>query len=302
MRTHSRDAAALPLVLWALFVMSTVVVVALGLISFDIQVESAATKRAEARRIALSGIAYASHPKIDRGSPLLNQKLPNGDEMHVDIQNEDARLNINKMLSEDRSKDLVTLFRYWKVGYQESTYVADALKDWVDKDDFRSLNGAELADIKPGSGYSIPENRAFLNVDEMERVKGMDLVAKAKPNWRDYFSVTSSNKLDIQDVSPDLLRVFGGLTDDQVKAIVTFRNGPDKKPYTLDDRKIESVESLRIIVGITDAQLENLEARFSAGEGPKRIISRGICGGLTHQIDAVTGGAAGQGYLEWSEK
>lgn len=302
MRTHSRDAAALPLVLWALFVMSTVVVVALGLINFDIEVESAANKRAEARRVALSGIAYASHPKIQRGSPLLNQKLPNGDEMHVDVMSEDARLNINKMLAEDRSKDLVTLFRYWKVGYQESTYVADALKDWVDKDDFRSLNGAEAVDIKPGSGYSIPENRPFLNVEEMTKVKGMDLVAKAKPNWKDYFSVTSSNKLNIQDVSPDLLRVFGGLTDDQVKAIVTFRNGPDKKPYTLDDRKIESVESLRIIVGITDAQLENLEARFSAGEGPKRIISRGICGGLTHQIDAVTGGSAGLGYLEWSEK
>lgn len=302
MRTRFQAAAALPLVLWALFVMSTVVVVALGLINFDIEVESAAAKRAEARRLALSGIAYASHPKVERGSPLLNQKFPNGDEMHVDVRSEDARLNINKMLAEDRSKDLVTLFRYWKVGYQESASVADALKDWVDKDDFRSLNGAEAADIKPGSGYSIPENRPFLNVDEMENVKGMELVAKAKPDWKDYFSVTSSNKLNIQDVAPDLLRVFGGLTDDQVKTIVTFRNGPDKKTGTIDDRKIESVESLRVIVGITDAQLENLEARFGAGEGSKRITSRGICGGLTHQIDAVTGGRSGNAYLEWSEK
>lgn len=301
---RSRTAAALPLVLWAVFVLTTVVVMVVGLIDFDLELESTASKRSDARRIALTGLAYGVHPQVKRGDPLLFQKMPEG-QLEVLIQSEDSRININQLLAGNDVKPLADLFRFWGLDERAATTAADSLKDWVDQDEFRSLNGAESADLPADEASSRPENRPFLAVSEMEHVRGMDQVVRAKPDWADSFSVQSSNQLDLQDVSPDLLEVFGGLSHEQALAFVKFRDGPDGKPATMDDITFENVGDIAVVIPITEVQKRALEARFSAGGSLKRIVSRGICGDRTYQIMVVArAGNVGvnEQFLEWSEK
>lgn len=293
-------AAALPLVLWAIFVLTTVVVVVLGLVDFDLDLETAGAKRFTARNISLTGVAYATHPQIKRGDPLLFHKFPDGSELYVQIQNENARLNINSLLQGDTAP-LRDLFKFWGLDDRQSSMLADSLKDWVDADEFRSLNGAEAGDLAPDSGSSRPENRPFLVVSEMKRVRGMEALEQVKPDWEDYFSVRSSGRLDLQDVSPDLLQVFGGLSRDQALEVVKYRNGPDGRAATEDDRPIAGAEAVAAIVPLGQTQLAHLNSRFGAGGETRRIVSQGTCGGLHHVISAVAVAGGGK-FMEWSEK
>lgn len=296
-----KRAAALLLVLWAVFVMSTVVVVAIRLVDFDLDLESLARKRFTARQLALSGLAYAQHPKIERGDPLLWQVFPNGDRIEVRIESEDAKLNLNILLAGGNTTALTRLFRYWGVSENEAAVAVDSLKDWVDKDDFRGLNGAEASDLPEGSPYSRPENRPFLNVAEMRTVRGMEAVARVKPDWRDYFSVRSSNRLDLQDTSGDLLEVFGLLSPDQVRSFLEFRAGPDGKPSNTDDPKIDSVETLAAVIPLNPVQIGALRDSFGSGSKLRHIVSRGISGGAVHEISAVAAEGANGEFLEWRE-
>lgn len=305
--SYRQRAVALPLVLWAVFVVSTIVVVTLRMVDFDMDLEARSSKRFVARQGALTGLAFALNPKVMRNDPLLTQTLSDGCKLDVTLVSEDARLNINKLLADRNSTVLRNLFRLWGVDEKETAIAIDSLRDWVDGDNLRSLNGAEEADLKEGD-FSLPENRPFLRLSEMERVRGMDAVARAKPNWKDYFSVKSSNVLDLQDVSPDLLRVVAALGPDQARAIVDYRNGADRQPNTKDDKILQSVEDIGRIIPLQQAQAEALQSSFGTGSTLRRIISRGTIGGMSHEIAVIAtigadGGQANQPvYVEWLEK
>lgn len=290
--------AALALVLWAVFVMTTVVVVTLKMVDFDLGLGSAASKRFSSRQLALTGIAYGSHPKVRSGDALLLQDFPDASRLEVRIQSEDARLNINTLLASGDASRLQRLFEFWGVEEKAASVAADSLKDWVDEDDLASLNGAEGASADPG--ISAPENRPFLSVEEMENVRGMAAVTGVKPDWKNYFSVRSSGRLDLQDVPGDLLEVFGLLTREQARDVENFRNGPDGKPGTSDDGVIDSVKRLAAVVPLSPAQAKAIENGFGADSKLRRITSRGHCGNFKHEIVAVT--MAGRaGYLAWKE-
>jgi general secretion pathway protein K len=303
---RSERAVALPLVLWAVFVVSTVVVVTLRLVAFDIDLEARASKRFVARQAALTGLAFAMHPKVLRADPLLIQTLPDGSKFEVTMESEDARLNINKLLADKNSTVLRDLFRLWGLNDKDVSIAVDSLRDWVDGDELRGLNGAEAADLE-GQDFSIPENRPFLRVSEMERVRGMDAVIRAKPDWKNYFSVRSSNVLDLQDVSPDLLRVVGHIGPDQARTIVEYRNGGDRLPNTKDDQIIKSTADVSHIISLPATQATAFQTFFGTGSNLRRIVSRGSVGGVTYEIDVIAAVGAQSSssqpaFMEWLEK
>lgn len=293
---------ALPLVLWAVFVMSVVMVTVVGLVDFDLDLESLSARRSEARQLALTGLAFGSHPLVKSGDPLLHQTFPNGTRLDVVLLSEDARLNINQLLTQGRTADLQKLFQFWGVPEKEAQIAVDSLKDWIDADEFRGLNGAEASDLAEQTEYSLPENRPFIQVAEMKNVRGMEAVTRVKPDWADFFSVRSSGRLDLQEVSGDLLQVFGGLSEDEAHAFVTYRFGPDGLAFTLDDPPIKSVGALAAVVPLNPLQLKMCGAWFGGGGETKRIVSRGNCAGLVHEISAVGTFGGGGEYLEWVER
>ncbi len=122
---------------------------------------------------------------------------------------EASRLNINVLLADRNSQVLDRLFRLWGLSDEEVRIVTDSLGDWVDRDGLPRLNGAEREQLVGQDQYSLPENRNFRSVNEMARVRGMDAVARAKPDWKDYFTVYGNGKIDIQDASADVLEAAG---------------------------------------------------------------------------------------------
>lgn len=289
--------AALAIVLWAVFVLSALLIVVVRLVDFDLDLSSAASKRFSARQLAQTGIAYALHPEVQPGSPLLAQDFGGAARLEVRISREDARLNINQLLLGNTTALLQQLFVLWGVSERDASMAADSLKDWVDADDQRSLNGAERGDA---GEYSSPENRPFLSVNEMTTVRGMDAVGKVKPGWPDYFSVRSSGRLDLQEVPADLLQVFGGLTGDQALTFIRYRDGADGRSGTGDEQVIPSVAALAAIVPVSEEQLATLDERFGVGSSLRRIISSGYSGGLRHEITVIVQVGSPR-YLSWKE-
>jgi general secretion pathway protein K len=300
----SSTGAALLLVLWAVLILSVAVLTAARIVELDLDSAGRANRRFEARLLALSGLALAMNEKIKRGSPLLRQNTAPNAGFTAEILSEGSRANINRLLESNDTRTLRELFRYWNVDDRAAAAAIDSLKDWVDGDDLRSLNGAEARDIPPDSGWSIPQNRSFLSIKEMAAVRGMEAVVAVKPDWADYFSVFSGEKMDLQDAPEDLLVVFGGLAPAQARTLIKLRNGQDGLPGTLDDIEIDSTGSLRAIFPMSDTQFSRLEQYFSVGESPVRITSRGRMEGVEAAITAVVD-ARGQpldgSLLMWEE-
>lgn len=296
--------AALFLVLWALLVVSISLIMAVRLVEFDLESETAAARRFEARQLALSGIAVATHPQVEARSPLLYNDFGDGRVWAVRIESENSRLNINRLLRRGEPEPLRRLLTLWGLNERQVSIVIDSLMDWVDADEIRSLDGAETADIALDSGWSRPENRPFLDLAEMERVRGMEWVEEARPDWREYFSVHAGRLVDLQFASPDLLQALGGIDEIRARQFVRIRDGEDGLPGTADDVVFESWEDAMAALGASPAEQAELQKTFSAGTpGLRRIVSRGEVAGTAYVIECVLSPGSGgpTQMLSWRE-
>lgn len=301
--TH-RDGTALFLVLWALLVVSVCLIVAVRLVDFDVETESIAARRFEARQLALSGLAVASHPLVEPRSDLLRNEFGDGRSWYVQIASENSRLNINTLLEEKNTKKLHQLLTFWGLNERKVAMIIDSLKDWVDTDNLRSLNGAEESDITLDSGWSKPENRPFIDIAEMERVRGMEWVEEVKPDWREYFSVYAGQQLDLQFISADLLQSLGGIDEIRAARFVQVRDGKDGLSGTKDDVVFESLADAAIAMGANEAEKALLAQNFSVGtSGLRRIESRGKTNGTSYIIKCILEASDGGNakILSWRE-
>lgn len=301
----SRRASALLLVLWCVAVLSVTVLAVVQMVINDVDGAALENRRFEGRELALTGIAYGSSPKIEIWDPLLDQRYPDGSRLQVKVVSEAARLDINRLLREREQRTLRQLLRNWNVPPENVSAVVDSLVDWIDVDQFRSLNGAEREDLARQTRYSLPANRDFRSVAEMEKVRGMEFVAAAKPDWADTFTVHGGRRVDLQEASVDVLRAVGGLSIDQARAVELARNGPDRLPRTRDDVKIKNVAEFLERIGVSTAQLKLMQTRFGTGAGPTRIESRATVGGVDFTIVAVAtrNSSGGEGaLLAWEER
>jgi general secretion pathway protein K len=299
------SASALLLVLWCVAVLSITILAVARMVQNDVDDAGLKNRRVEARELALTGIAYGMHPKIDPWDPLLNEKLPGGETLRVRVMSEAARIDINRALKEPRQATLRQLFKNWGLDTDQISIAVDSLADWTDPDDIPRLNGAERGSLEQQTQYSIPENRDFRSVTEMEKVRGMDLVAAVKPDWASYFTVYGGRRLDLQDASIDVLRAAGGLSEDQAMMIDRVRRGADGIVQTKDDFKIKNVGEFLEKVGLPELQAQAVAARFSVGMGPTRIESTARVGGTEYKIVAIAArgtGGSDSTLVQWEEQ
>lgn len=296
--------SALLLTLWCVAVLSVTVLAVARMVQRDLDVEGLEARRFEARQLALTGIALGMNPRIERWDPLLRQKLPNGFELHVRTVSEAARLNINRLLKEPEQLTLRRLFDVWRIPPEDAGVIIDSLVDWIDHDDLRMANGAERDDLLDQNRYSIPANRNFHSVAEMERVRGMDVVAAWKPDWREFFTVHGGRRVDLQDAPADILEAVGGMPRDMAEQIVELRLGADLELDTRDDLRIEDVGAFFQQFGFVGPQADSAVRRFSVRTEPTRIESTATVGGTTYRIVAVANRTAGGegGLISWEER
>lgn len=290
------------LTLWCVAVVSLMVILAARVVDEDVESESFRARRFEAREFALTGIAYGRNPKLGDEAGLLHQRRDDGTTLDVFIQSECGRVNINRLLGGKDARPLKELFRLWGADEREASIAVDSLQDWVDKDDLHRSRGAERAQLEGQSDFSIPANRPFKSVEEMAGVRGMDVIARLRPDWAGSFSVHSGAQIDLQGVSVDLLRIFGGVSSSQAEEFVRARNGRDGIAGTADDLKVGSVDEVVSRFGLSEVQAEIFKGNFGVGLEPTRIESIAQIGGVKSQIAVVTIRGQGDTDLSWEER
>ncbi len=281
--------AALLAVLWVIALLLGLVAGASLLLTQDL--DSAAAKRQvfRARMLAETGLALAMNPDVKPDDTLLRRQINDEEQYEVQMTGEDGLLNPNILLQNEDRETLRRIFRNWGLELSKADGLIDSLLDWVDQDSFKHINGAES---KEYGNDGRPFNRPFRSIEEMSLVRGMDLVERANPEWRSWFSVLASGKLDLNEARPEIITTITGVSMTTAQNLQRNRRGPDGIRNTQDDMRLDLASAL-VMLGIpTNSPLANI---LSVDSPTKRIVVRVRVGDLEREVAAVVQGAIGQG-------
>jgi hypothetical protein len=126
----------------------------------------------------------------------------------------------------------------------------------------------------------------------MSLVRGMELVEQANPDWRNWFSVLASGKLDVNEARPEVITTITGVSMTTAQNLQRNRLGPDGIRSTQDDMRLDMPSAL-VMLGIpTNSPLANI---ISVDSPTQRIVVRVRVGDLEREVSAVVQGAIGKG-------
>ena len=290
--------SALIAVLLLIAILGMAMMATLRIVSFDLDVASSKIHGSRARHVAEMGIAVGSNPSVKRTDPLLHYtNEESGERYDVRIISEGGRFNINYILFNEDKPLLRNIFIDFGLDIDTAGAVADALGDWVDADDESALNGAELDWYLREGRINQPFNRPFYSLDEMRLVRGMELVEAAKPDWRDWFTVWSSGRLDVNDAEPALIAAAAEVNVEQADIIPETVRGPDGVRDTRDDTPFQDANAALKLLGVAQDSRPDIAARFMAQEATTRIESTGVAEGATRRITVVLRNRTGRPAL-----
>jgi general secretion pathway protein K len=187
MRVRTQSGVALILVLWMLALLSVIA----GNLVFSsrttLLVASNLYSRARAEALADAGVHKAmqelTRPPTDpqrwKGDGRTHLWNFQGETLRVTLRDESAKVDLNTA----PTVLLKGLFRAVGVADPDADALADAVADWRDTDDLRSLHGAEKADYAASGRDYGPSNAPFETIEELRQVMGMsdDLFRKLEP-------------------------------------------------------------------------------------------------------------------------
>ena len=111
-RNSTRRGAALMLALWALFLLSAMVITWTLDIDGRITLSGNANRALEAVAMACSGSEVAMHPATNPGSPALQGRVSNHQSYAARITGEGGRLNLNWLVAGENPQRLDLLRRF----------------------------------------------------------------------------------------------------------------------------------------------------------------------------------------------
>jgi general secretion pathway protein K len=295
---EKKSGAALMLSLWALFLLSAMV------ISWAIDIDSRlvlsgqSNRVLEAEAMACSGAEIAMHPAVLPGSPLLRGGLARNQTFETRITGEGGRLNINWLVAGENPLHLEVLRKYLEnkgVDLNERDHMIDCLLDWVDPDNLVRLNGAE-----DEPGYKTA-NKLLSSVDELKRVRGWGEFTSQK-DWDADFTLKSQGPIDIRWASRDVLLALPGMDAGRVDQFLALRRGQDGIEGTEDD-PIKNPADARIALGFSQPQFDQIAPLLNPGnDSTFRVTSVGKSGDVTRVVRMVIRKAGNSvQLLSWKE-
>ena len=183
-----RSGAALMLALWALFLLSAMVIAWALDVDSRLTLSGNASRVVEAEAMASSGAEVALSPTVKTGSSVLHGSLGQNQTYNAQITGEGGRLDLNWILAGENPQRLAVLRQYLEVkgiDLNERDRMMDCLLDYVDPDDLPRLNGAESE-----PGYQ-PKNSLLQRIEELKEVKGWEKFT-ARPDWDADFTLYST--------------------------------------------------------------------------------------------------------------
>jgi general secretion pathway protein K len=278
-------AAAIMLALWALFLLSAMVISWALDINTRLTISGSANRLLEAEAMACSGAEVAMNPFVKPGSPVLRGSLAPNQSFQARITGESGRLNLRTLLAGEKPANLELLRKYLEikgVDLNERDQMIDCLLDWVDPDNLVRVNGAE-----EGPNYQ-PSNAPLKTLDELKRVKGWEDFT-SRQDWEADFTLNGAGAdalIDINSASRDVLLALPGFTEPLADRFLQLRRGPDDIEGTEDD-VIFDAQQLPIALGFRQDQFIQLAALIRYDSPVVRIVSVGKSGPVTRTVQLV---------------
>lgn len=276
-----RCGAALMLSLWALFLLSAMVISWALEINARVSLSGNRNRSLEAEALACSGAEVAMYPFIKPDSPALVGGFGRGKRYQTRITGEGGRLNIRWLVAGENPAHLEILRKYLEnkgIDQNERDRMIDTLLDWIDPDNLVRLNGAEEE-----PGYK-PANKMLTRLDELKKIKGWEEFTSAE-DWDADLTLDSAGPPNLAWASRDVLLALPGASEDRVDQFLALRSGPDEIDGTEDDG-IKTLPEAAFALGIPPEQLTALNVVFGQ-ETIWRVVSVGKSGQVTRTVRMV---------------
>ena len=286
-RLKSDAGAALLLALWALFLLSAMVIAWALNINSRLAVSSNANRVLEAEAMASSGADVALSREISPSSPNLHRQMGAGESYDVQITGECGRLNLNFLTQGEDPNKLRILRQYLNlkgVDLNDLDVMMDSLLDWVSP-----TKGLQHLNACPESDVYHPAHAPLTAVDELKEICGWAEFT-SKPGWDEDFTVVGTcGAIDLAYASRDVLRALG-IPDDFVDRFLQLRQGPDGIDGTADDAQMDQQTAFAML-GLNTAQLQQIGLQnpvvFKSPNAVFRILSAGKSGNVTRSVEMV---------------
>ena len=304
-----RSGAALMLALWALFLLSTMIISWALDINSRLVVSGNASRVLDAEAMASSGadVALAEvalRPSAAPSSPNLHRQLDRGEGYDVQMRGECGRLNLKFLTVGEEPAKLEILRRYLTlkgVEMNDLDTMIDSLLDWVSPG-----QGIHHLNACPETDDYRPPHAPLTSVDDLKKICGWAEFT-SKPGWDEDFTVCDqcNQGIDVAWASRDVLRAFG-IGDDYVDRFLQLRAGPDGADGTADDVQFNDVrDALTRGLGLNNQQISQLQNLIGFNFPVFRVVSEGKSGDVTRSVQMLVskmGGAGGRLLvISWKE-
>jgi general secretion pathway protein K len=295
LRSKKVRGAALMLALWALFLLSAMIVSWALDIDSRLTLSGTANRMLEAEAMACSGAEVALNPLIKPGSPNLNGGLGAGKTYEARITGEGGRLDLNWLVAGENPDRLEILRRYLEnkgIDLNERDTMMDSLLDWVEPN-----TGLHRLNAPPeNEDYHPPHAGGLARVDELKKVAGWAEFTST-PGWDDDFTVNimlnsgvGGPIVDPAWASRDVLLALPGMTPGRVDRFLELRRGPDGIDGTVDDAQFNTPGDVAVALGFSLEQFNQL--KLSELISPSkvqvyRVVSVGKAGDATRVVQMV---------------
>jgi len=323
-RRVAQRGSALIMVIFLITVLYMIVHAMHEIVTKDVNLAIAQQQAFRARQVAEMGLNWAMNPAVkEYDRDILDQTLEDGSTFSAKIRGEGGRLNINALLQQGQQGQesqarafLTKLFALWLGAGErgvndQADMLFDMMLDWTDAGDDAQMNGWEKDDYvaRDGENTPYPFNRPFYSLEEMLLVPGFDAVVANVPDWRDYFTIYSAGRLDINAAEAKVLAATAlaasGRSDPardweeklmDAMELVQDRWGPDGIEDTEDDIKMQSAEEMNAALmklGLDPAE-PGVSALFGLNDQTTHIECVATVGDYRKRVVLIVRGRTGQ--------
>lgn len=305
-RSKPDQGAALLLALWALFLLSAMVITWALNINSRLTSSSNANRVVEAEAMASSGAEIALNPTIKPDSQNLHMKFAAGEKFDVQMTGECGRLNLNFLTQGEDPTKLAILRQYLSlkgIELNDLDSMMDALLDWVSPN-----KGLHHLNAPPETDDYRPPHAPLTSVDDLKKILGWEEFT-SKPGWdKDFTVVGNCGAIDVAWASRDVLRALPGMGEDSVDRFLQLRQGQDGIDGTADDFQFTATNPPQVpqeaiaALGLKPQQFQMILPLVQYKGPVVRIVSIGKSGDVTRSVEMIVfkpttplGGAAGLG-------
>jgi hypothetical protein len=249
-----------------------------------------AEKQFRARLLLQSARVLAGHPALQRGDPLLRQRISHVASYDITLTTEGTCLAVNQLgASRLQRRFAARLFEARGLDASQARTLADSIGDWIDADGKPHPQGAERDFYLALGRPDFPHNRPFANIDDLLLVRDFTNLERLWPDWRRSFTLLGDGTIDLHLAPAEILAALFDVTPSEIGRFIQARTGPDALPDTDDDTVFTSLKQVRTVLDVPQENYRAVESLLTLNHPIKRTECLATAGGLERRLTVISG-------------